>query len=379
MIFRKRFTILIVLIVLGFSGFWIYQNLIYYSGWFGKPSSIQDLMENWVEQQNIPGAILRIDRNNETIFNEAVGTFTLGGSDELSTTTPFHTASVGKIFTSLTVLKLHEKGVLSLDAAVAPYVEQEVLSELLVLDGIDYSQHITFRQLVTHRSGLPNTDESLRFQYWVLSKRDRKRLPSELIQFARQIPPVGKPDQVTSYSSVGYFLLGLALEGVTGKPYHKIVRDELFDPVGMADTFESNNELPSGHKTSHHYFGYIDLVENTDPSFEFADGGFVTTTQDMVKLGKAIIEGSYFKNNDIQKIFKTPLPDGSGFGYFWEQTPDGIEYLFQPGFWGVRFAIFPDQNMVIIFTLNQSNTLTQKFSKQLLELLRENGYLRKSA
>jgi len=375
MVSRKYLAIFIFLATLCSAGLWIYQNFIYYSGWFGKPSDIHELVEHWAEQKNIPGLILHIDKNNETIFNEAVGTFTMGGSEKLSHSTPFHTASVGKIFTSLTVLKLHEKGVLSLDDSVAPYVDPDVLSELLVLEGKDYSQNITFRQLVTHRSGLPNTDESLRFQYWVLSKRDRKRLPSELIQFARRLAPEGKPGEVTSYSSVGYFLLGLALEGVTGKPYHKIVREEILDSVGMTDTYESNNELPVGHKTSHHYFGYIDLVENTDPSFEFADGGFVTTTQDMVKLGRAIIEGSVFRSDEIHSMFDTPLADGSGYGFFWEQTPNGIEYLFQPGFWGVRFVVFRDQNMVVVFTLNQSNTLTQKFLNQLIVLLDENGHL----
>jgi len=371
----KRLLIFSVLAVVAFTGYWIYQNFIYYSGWFGKPSSVQELVDSWVEQENIPGAILRIDKDSETLFNGAVGSITLQGTEKLSQATPFHTASVGKIFTSLTVLKLHEKGALSLDEKIAPYVNDGVLSGLLVIDGKDYSQEITFRQLVTHRSGLPNTDESLRFQYWVLSKRDRKRLPSELINFARKMKPVGRPGLVTSYSSVGYFLLGLALEGVTGQPYHKIVRRELLDPVGMTDTYESNSELPSGHVTSHHYFGFIDLAENTDPSFEFADGGFVTTTQDMVKLGEAIIQGSIFKNSEIQKIFDTPLPDGSGFGYFWEQTPGGVKYMVQPGFWGVRFVIFPDQKMVIIFTLNQSNTLTQKFVKQLIALLSEDGHL----
>lgn len=374
----RRFALVVFIMFLSVVGFWIYQNLLFYSGWFGQPANIQELVDKWTEQENIPGIILRIDKNKNTIFSSATGTVKLGGNDALSLETPFHTASVGKLFTSLTLLKLYEKGVLSLDESIAPYVDKQILAGLLVVDGKDYSQEITFRQLVTHSSGLANTDDSLRFQFWVLSKRDRKRHPSELIDFARKMEPVGKPDEVISYSSVGYFLLGLALEGVTQQPYHELVRRELFEPLKMNSTYESNSELPMGHKTSHHYFGYIDLAENTDPSFEFADGGFVTTAEDMVRLGNAIIQGSIFKSDEINALFNTPLPDGSGFGYFWDQTPSGIKYLFQPGFWGVRLAIFPEQKMVIVFTLNQSNTLTQKFSKQLIQLLSENGHLKSS-
>jgi D-alanyl-D-alanine carboxypeptidase len=250
-----------------------------------------------------------------------------------------------------------------------------MLAGLLVVDGKDYSQEITFRQLITHRSGLPNTDNSLSFQYWVLSERDRARRPSELIEFARGMTPVGKPDQTMGYSSVGYFLLGLAIQGVTGEPYHQVVRRELFDPLGMTDTYESNHELPAELKTSHHYFGPFNLVEDTDPSFEFADGGLVTTAEDLMKLGRAIIQESIFKNDETRRIFSTPLKNGSGFGYFWGQTPGNVKFLFQPGFWGVRFAVFPEQKIVVVFTLNQSNTLAQKFLRQSITLLSEGGHL----
>jgi len=371
----KRVILVAVFSVVTVVGYWVYQNFGYYSGSFIKPANFQELVDNWAEQDNIPGVILRIDKNQETIFETASGTITLKEGEPLSPSTPFHTASVGKIFTTLTLLKLHEQGVLSIDEPIAPYVDEAVLTGLVQIEGIDYSKDLTFRQLITHRGGLPNTDVSLKFQYWVLSKRDRKRLPSELINFARGMKAVGKPDELTSYSSVGYFLLGLAIEGVTAQPYHEVVRRELLDPLGMSNTYESNHELPPDLKTSHHYFGYIDLADNTDPSFEFADGGFVTTTDDLITLGQAIVQASLFDNPETRSIFDTPLDDGAGFGYYWAQTEDGLRYMFQPGFWGVRFAVFPDHNMIIVFTLNQSNTLTQKFSNQLIELLVEGNHL----
>lgn len=371
----KYMALAVLLLTLACITYWFHQNFIHRSAWSGSPESYQELMDNWAAQRNIPGVILRIDKAQEEIFHGASGTLALSGDESIMPDTPFHTASVGKMFTTLTLLKLHEKGVLSLDEPVAPYVNREIITELLVVDGKDYSQEITFRQLATHRSGLPNTDESLRFLFWALSKRDRKRLPSELIEFARKMTPAGKPDETTSYSSAGFFLLGLALEGVTGQPYHSIVRQQLLNPMGMMDTYESNRELPVEHRTSHHYIGFIDLAQDTDPSFEFADGGFVTTARDLQKLGEAIIQSRLFDNDAVGQIFDTPLPDGSGFGYFWMQLPDGVEYLFQPGYWGVRFMVFPKQEMVVTYTLNQSNTDARQFTRQLIELLREDGLL----
>ena len=82
MVSRRYLALFITAVTLGGAGLWIYQNFIYYSGWFGKPSGIHELVEHWAGQKNIPGLILRIDKDNKTIFNEAVGAFTLGGGGE---------------------------------------------------------------------------------------------------------------------------------------------------------------------------------------------------------------------------------------------------------------------------------------------------------
>ena len=255
-------------------------------------------------------------------------------------------------------------------------MDADLLEGLLVVDGTDYSSEITFRQLATHRSGLPNLDTSLRFQYWILSKPKNKRTPEELINFSRTKDPVGKPDETFAYSSTGFSLLGLAMEGATGRAYHEIVRDEVLDPLGMTNTFESNQELAPNLQTSHHYLGYIELAENIDPSFEFADGGFVTTAADLSKLGHAIAEKTLFASDEADLIFNTETAYGAGFGFYWDETESGTRFLFQPGFWGVRLVVFPEENLTIVSTLNQSNSMAQRFLLQTIDVLIEEGQIK---
>lgn len=373
--FTIKKSILLTFVALIIAGIYlIYQNLFYWSGWYGKPESFEQLTEKWAQLDNIPGVIVHITKAGKPLFVGSAGHLSLHAYRVLHPSTYFHTASTGKIFTTITILKLHEKGLLSLDDPIAAYINKDIVSGLVVVDGKDYGSEITFRHLLTHRSGLPNSDNSISFQFYVLSQLERERTPAELIAFARDMPAVGKPDETTFYSSIGYMLAGLAIEGVTGQPYHKIVRGEVLEPLNMTSTFESNNEMPHGIEIAHHYFGGIDLA-NADPSFEFADGGFITTTEDMAKLGSALIEGRVFANQATEAIFMTPLADGAGFGFFWERAQNGADYFYQPGFWGVRFVVFPEQNVVISYTLNQSNTSTQKFLKQVTQLLVDQGHI----
>ncbi len=363
---------LILVVVLAL--FFIYRDFFYESGHFDKAETLQQLMHEWSALNNIPGIVLQVSKDQETIFHGARGNISLKSDEPIDPEIPFHTASTGKIFTTISVLALHEQGLLSLDEPIAPYVSEDILSELLVVEGKDYSSELTFRQLITHRSGLPNTDNSLRFRFWVLLQPQRVRTPEELIDFARKLCPVGEPDERWAYSSIGYFLLGLAIESVTGEPYHSVVRREVFEPLGMKDTYESNQELPIDFRTTHHYLSKRDLAK-LHPSFEFADGGFVTTTNDLIILGNAILQERVFKDSETQKLFMSSPSFEKGFGVFWAETANGTRYLFQLGPWGgVLLAVFPENNMVIAFTLNQSNTLSGKFFSQVIDILTAQGY-----
>lgn len=373
----------LVIIILGILGFWFYQTFLHWSGSFKPAADFDELLQDWSGLNNIPGLLLHIEQGQEVIYSNASGYQSHDAQIEINSETPFHTASVGKIFTSITLLRLHEQGIVSLDEPIGPYVDPVVVDGLLVIDGVDYVSDITFRHLATHQSGLPNLDESLRFQYWILSQPERKRSPEEMIQFSKKMPPVGRPGETAAYSSTGYWLLGLALEGATGKAYHEIVREELLDPLKMTQTFESNLELDPNLEMTHHYFGPINLATTVDPSFEFADGGFVTTSADLVKLSRALVDQTLFETDEATQLFSgfrsdtTELGFEHGFGFFWAETADGNPYLFQPGFWGVRFVVFPEEELTIVFTLNQSNTLAQKFLDQTIDLLEQGGYISK--
>lgn len=146
---------------------------------------------------------------------------------------------------------------------------------LVAIDGRDYADSITLRQLLSHRAGVANTDNDLEFVWWVMSQPQRRRTPREILAHARRIGGVAVPGTQTSYASPGYTLAALVLERAAGQPFHQLVRRELLERLGMHATFDATHEWPRDRATLHHYLGSIDF-SRFDPSFEFGDGGYVS-------------------------------------------------------------------------------------------------------
>lgn len=206
----------------------------------------------------------------------------------------------------------------------------------------------------------------LPFNLSILTRPNRVWAPQDLIEQARRVPSAGRPGEQTQYSSPGYFLLGLVIEAVTGQPYHQVVRREVFAPLGMDATFESTYEWRGEVQTLHHYAGWIDLTDH-NPSFEFADGGFVTTAQDLARFGIAMARGALFENPQTMHLLLSP-PDGAdptrhyrALGPRVDFTETGTRLIFHNGSWGVRFIVSPDADAVAVIALGQTGARTKMF------------------
>ncbi len=132
----------------------------------------------------------------------------------------FHIASIGKPMTALAVMLLVESGCIALDDPVGD-----------ILPGFRGAGRdaITVRQLLTHTSGLPQ-DPDLSQLPPDVSTFDELRT---YIHALSVVPPGSKVE----YSNVGYGLLGLVIEEVSRKPFATFMREHVFAPSGLDDTW----------------------------------------------------------------------------------------------------------------------------------------------
>lgn len=140
----------------------------------------------------------------------------------------FLVASITKPVVAMALLLLVERGELALNDRVA-----DVLPEF---SGSD-RRGITLRHLLTHTSGLPDM---------LPNNRALRAAQSPLMRFVEGTCGVTldfPPGRGVQYQSMGFALLGEIIQRVSGRPCGEFVRRELFDPLGMRDTFLG---LPTG-------------------------------------------------------------------------------------------------------------------------------------
>jgi len=284
-----------------------------------------DELDGWLRARGDAdefSGVVMIRRGADELFAGAYGPASRRWPVPNTMVTRFDTASITKIFTSVGALQLVGDGRLALDAPIVSVVD---------LAGTTVSPAVTPRHLLTHTSGLADdADEEAGEDYealWVDKPvysvvETRDFLP----QFAYK-PPLFAPGSRCRYCNVGYILVGLAIEAVTGVGYRDHIRRAVFESAGMsASGFYDRREAAanvaegwdavvddSGNRTGwkQNIFSY--------PPIGSPDGGAHVTAGDLVSFAQAVRAGRLL-NPELTAAFLTPQVlhhEGDGFSVWY--------------------------------------------------------------
>jgi D-alanyl-D-alanine carboxypeptidase len=185
------------------------------------------------------GFSVAVVRDGRLVLAKGYGYANLAERVPASATTIYRLASITKEFTAAAILHLAERGRLSLDDPISDYLP-------------DYpgdGQRITIRQLLSHTSGLSDASVLPLLEESGGVGIDR----NELIDLVAAQPLDSEPGAEHSYSNVGYILLGLLIEHVTGTAYADYVENEILRPLGLDRTFQCPNEQRPDNGWAHGY------------------------------------------------------------------------------------------------------------------------------
>lgn len=161
-----------------------------------------------------PGLALALTDREKTLHHAEYGVADRGAGTAVGPETMFEIGSIGKSFTAILLVRLAEAGAIDLQAPVTRYLPWfEVRSD---------QPPITLHHLLTHTAGITvGTDSTpdARSEVWAL----------------RDVEVGGPPGERFHYSNVGYKVLGLVLEAVTGRAYPELMQAEIIAPLGVAD------------------------------------------------------------------------------------------------------------------------------------------------
>lgn len=322
---------------------------------------IDAAIENGIEQKMMPGCVVCIGRHGKIAFLKAYGERQLKIDGELESEpmdidTVFDMASLTKpIATATSVMKLVEQGKIKLDAPVADYFEQFNTPE---------KKDITVRHLMTHTAGFIADNSINDYQDGVEKAHER-------LLNLKPIHPLGEK---FVYSDVGFQLLGLLVEKVTGKDVNTFSRENIYGPLGMTETmYLPSEDLKQRAATTEKKDDVWRKGIVHDPRAFCTEGvaghaGLFSTAQDIAVFSTMILNKGSFADTQILKpetvelmTTRNRIPGGyralgwdmqSGYSRNRGQTMSPSAFG-HSGFTGTSIWIDPEFDLFVIFFSNR--------------------------
>jgi D-alanyl-D-alanine carboxypeptidase len=258
----------------------------------------------------VAGMAVAVVKGRDTLLLEGYGFADLENQVRATPQTVFRIGSITKQFTSSAVMQLVEQGKIGLDDEVTKYFPNVPT----------HGRHILVRHLLNHTSGIPSFTD-IGPQFGAVSGLD---LPHDsVVALVAHDSLLFEPGSHFYYSNTGYYLLGMLLERVTGKPYGEYLAERLFAPNGLSSMVYCDTRRLVPHR-AHGYdrapsgggfvnTGYISM------ELPFAAGSLCSTVGDLVtwtdKLanGRVVSAASYAQMTTPVKLPST-RPMTYGFG-----------------------------------------------------------------
>ena len=254
-----------------------------------------------------PACAIGVIEDNKYIFQSGYGLSNLEHDIDITSDSVFRIGSISKQFTAMAIALLEERGLLSLDDPINKYIP----------DLIEYDHNVTIRHLIHHFSGLGDYEYSDYPGRFVNAVGEEFRWGNqdymsnqEIYSLFKSLPLIMKPETKFWYSNLGYGLLTLVIENITGVSLREFAEKEIFGPLEMNDTFFNDN-VNLIVKNRADAYSLLDknkkeYVINMTNLSNIGDGGVYTTINDFIKW-----DNNFYKNvlgkrsNDLLTHMKT--------------------------------------------------------------------------
>jgi CubicO group peptidase (beta-lactamase class C family) len=308
---------------------------------------IDATLQQFHETRDFNGSVL-VAEAGEVIFKKGFGYANMEWRVPNTPETKFRIGSVTKQFTAILILQLVEEDVVELDGRITDYVP-------------DYPRPqgdlVTIHHLLNHTSGIPSYTGLQGFMEE--STRD-PFVPDSLVAIVSGMPLEFEAGTRFRYNNSGYFLLGLIIEKVTGKPYHVVLRERLLDPLDLRDTgYDHTRDVQSNAASgySRTLTGY-EVAPYLHSSVPYAAGMMYSTVEDLYRWDRAIAARDERILEDPASWERMFTPGLSDYGYGWVIRETRLEddgptvSIIQHGGgifgFSTAFRRFPDERNTVI-------------------------------
>ncbi len=217
-------------------------------------AALDYLIERRMEELGVPGVAIAVVDEGGIVFEKGYGIADTDGDQPVTENTLFEVGGIGLPLEAYAAMLLVKERKLSLDEPLS----QDLASPWLRDE--EAAKRITLRHVLTHRSGLS----------------DRVRLGSRSVGF--------EPGTKFSYSGMGYVYLAHVMAEVEGTSFDRLMRQRLFQPLGMSSTSYIIPEALVGEVARGHHALWVPIVAFAGPMIAIF-AGLALATILVVRLG----------------------------------------------------------------------------------------------
>ena len=217
---------------------------------------------NFLRYWDIKGASVAVVRNGKLVFAKGYGLADSSRNIRVEPYNKFRIASISKLITATAIMKLQSDNKISLKDKV--FGPKGILDTEYFKNPVDKRAYdITVAHLLSHQAGWSHRYGDHMFMPMVVAEFLGKELPvstEDIVRFALDKKLHFTPGKGRSYSNLGYAILGLVIEKVSGMSYEDYCRKELFEPLGLYDFELAKNLYEERDPLEVRYFEPSDAV-----------------------------------------------------------------------------------------------------------------------
>jgi CubicO group peptidase (beta-lactamase class C family) len=313
-----------------------------------------------MDRYDVPGVSMAVVRDGELVWSGAYGFADRKRERSMTVDAVFRVESISKSVTAWGVVRLVEQGKIDLDAPLEQYVGDWALPPESVGD------MVTVRQLLSHSAGMLLGPVGAEVEY--APGNEMPTLRDYLIREARL---VHEPGSRFLYSNVGFSLLELLVEEVTGREFAEYMDDEVLTPLGMRRSSFAWSEpirasMPMGYERDG-----TPVPPHVYPVN--AAGGLFAPVEDIARFVGAETTGSFtgqgvLERESIRMLHRPQVEipglygvvaEAYGLGHFVEHLPDGRRAVWHGGQghgWMTHFHAVPEAGEGIVILTNSERS-----------------------
>ncbi len=237
-----------------------------------------------------PGMSVSVSIDGKTVWSQGLGTANKELHVPVTPATKFRIGRTSSMFTAFLIAKLQEEGKLHTDSSLYSYIPEYPKKQW----------DFTLKQLGTYSSGL--SEENLSD---LLMKGELKNLKEYITKY-QDTPLTYEPNTYFSPSDYSTCLLGIVAESITKKSYPKLVKEMILDTLGLDETLIDSPYFITENRSAPYYQNYIAQLTNS-PSLDFRfcepAVGYLSTADDLNKIGQSILFSDFFSNESKELFF----------------------------------------------------------------------------